>query len=340
MTYWLVYMLILVGGGGGLLALLLHLHRRRPGRENIPLAGLTLFLTLMALEFYFKVFFVQSDALKTLADRAWHDRYYAGGINSWGYRDAEWTPKMVAGKTKVMVVGDSFVEGAGIEYPQDRFPDQLAQQLGEPYVVLNLGKRGANTPQEIEAILTYPYPPDILILSYFINDIDNLRWWYNVDRGPGPGAPPPLLQPLERNSYAFNFFYWRAYRLLPAGQVDSEWAHLLKLYNDPNAWWLHQQDLLSIEAGARAEGVPLVVVVFPSMNRPAESQPITERVIALFAEREVPVLDVAPLIADIPMRDRLASPVDPHPSEQVHARVAEALYGLLTEEGLVAGEGN
>lgn len=335
MTYWFGYLVILLLGAGSLLILLIYLHRANsphPFFENLILMILFFFVTLMAVEFYFNVFFAQPDALPTLAVQNWYQRYYEGTFNSLGYRDVEWSADKIRNKRKVMVVGDSFVEGVGIENPQDRFPDRLAQKLGPNFVVFNVGKRRANTGQEIEAILNYPFPPDILVLSYFVNDIDNIRWWYNLDRG-GGSSVPPLLAPLEKNSYAFNFLYWRLSRLLRSQQPDAEWIHLLKLYNDPGAWWLHQQDLLSIYEGTRSEQIPLIVVVFPSMNRTEESQVITERIINLFQEKNAPVLDVAALIKDIPVSERIASTVDPHPSELVHQRVAEALYDLFVRLG-------
>jgi hypothetical protein len=230
-----------------------------------------------------------------------------------------------------MVVGDSFVEGVGIEYTEDRFPDRLGQKLGPDYIVFNLGKRRANTVQEIEAIINYPYRPDILVLAYFINDIDNVRWWYQMDSLDPSEAVPWLLLPLVENSYTFNFIYWRLIRLFQANQPDVQWLSLLRLYNDPGAWWLHQQDLLSIYKGAQSERIPLLVVVFPSMNRPKESKVVTERVINLFESKEVPVIDVADLVEGIPTKKLVASPVDPHPSELVHKLVAEALYKTFIE---------
>ena len=334
MSYWLGYFFILIAGTIGLIAALVYAHRvERLWLEKTALAVLSLFMAAMFAEFYFKVFFAQPDAPFTLAMHNWHQKYYEGTINSLGYRDVEWANEMVMGKTKVMIVGDSFVEGVGIEDPKDRFPDQLAKMLGSDYVVLNLGKRRANTVEEIEAIINYPYAPDILVLSYFVNDIDNVRWWFNFDREPSMFVPA-ILSPLVNNSYAFNFLYWRLFRLLQFGQPDAEWSYLLKFYNDPNAWWLHHQDLLSIHQGAQAEQIPLVVVVFPSMNRTEESKVVTKRIINLFEERDVPVLDVSVVIEDIPVDERVASPFDPHPSELVHKLVAEALYQKLAGLGL------
>jgi hypothetical protein len=75
------------------------------------------------------------------------------------------------------------------------------------------------------------------------------------------------------------------------------------------------------------------VVVFPSLNNVAESQPITERIINLYKEQGVPTLDVATLIEGIPVDQLMASPVDTHPNEFVNQLVAEALYHMLQQGG-------
>jgi hypothetical protein len=309
---------------------------KRPLLQNIVLAVLALFLTAMALEFYFKVFFAQSDAITSLANRNWNERYFDNTLNSLGYRDKEWTAEMVAGRTKVMVVGDSFVEGTGIEYSADRFPDRLGQMLGPDYVVFNLGKDGAHTGQELDAVVKYPYPPDILILSYFVNDIEGVAGAVDEEQPPRYEVSP-LMLPLVRNSYAFNFIYWRLFRLAQAGKPDEKWEWQKSLFEIPDAWWLHQQQLLKFHEGSQAQGIPFIAVVFPSMNRTEDSFFVTKRILKLYQDAGVPTLDVAQLITDIPIKERIATPVDPHPSELVHQRVAEALYQMFIDLGLTQG---
>lgn len=112
LLYWLIYFLIFLLGAGGLAVALRYTRRMsRPFWQNLVLSALSLFITLMILEFYFKVFFAQPDAFGTLAMQNWYSRYYTGTFNALGYRDQEWTPEKLAGKLKVVVVGDSLVEG-------------------------------------------------------------------------------------------------------------------------------------------------------------------------------------------------------------------------------------
>ena len=339
MSYWIGYFLILLILGGGMITLLIYLHRTKRSSTllmNLVLAALSIFVTLMGLEFYLKVFFTQPDTFDTLARQNWRERYAnRKTYNSLGYRDVEWTNSEVAGKIKVMVVGDSFVYGDGIEDVKDRFSNRLAQKLGDDYAVFNLGKGGTDTKHHIEAIVNYPYSPDILVLSYFVNDILGAvlehQW---LDR-PGRPRVPSLLAPLVNNTYTFNFLYWRSVHLLQAGQPDTTWDWYLSVYNDPDSWWIHQQQLLSIYEGAQSEQIPLIVVVFPSMDHPEKSQVVTERIVNLYEEKGVPVLDVTDLIEDIPKKELIASPTDVHPSELVHKLVADRLYEMLVEAGLV-----
>ncbi len=340
--YWIIYLLLLVLGSALLITPFILF--RRAGQlptkkqnliENICLSLLVLFLTLMAVELYFKVFFAQSDGFRyTLASQNWYRRYWQP--NSLGYRDREWTPEMLAGKTKVMVVGDSFAAGNGIANPANRFSDQLGRLLGSNYAVLNVASPGWDTIDEVNAIIKYPYQPDILVLSYYINDIEGAAYAGGAQRPPIRQDPPAWLNPLVRHSYAFNFLYWRLARLGPQQWADIYWNDWLKKISaDPDIRWRHQQELLTIIRGAASEQIPLYVVVFPNLAAIKESQPLTRPVIDLFAAHNIPVLDVGQLLAGRSPETIVVNAVDSHPNEAVHLEVARHLYQMMqSDQGL------
>jgi lysophospholipase L1-like esterase len=283
MDYWFSYLIILLVGVVLFLGPIFMLRRRTrklSGRkaliENISLSLLVLFLTLMAVEFYFKVFFAQSDGFRyTLASQNWYNKYWHE--NSLGYRDHEWTPEQLNGKTKVMVVGDSLTAGSGIVNPEDRFADQLGRLLGQDYVVFNVASIGWDTIDEVEAIIEYPYKPDLLILSYYINDIEGVAYESGAQRPKVRQDPPAWLLPLVQNSYAANFAYWRLVRLGPQSWANVYWNDWLKkIAADDNIRWRHQQELLTIVDGANSEQIPLMVVVFPNMAAVEQSRPFVQ----------------------------------------------------------------
>ncbi len=296
--------------------------------QNISISLLSLLVIAILLELFFKLTFAQSDTFGfTLAEANWHERYVQK--NSLGYRDIEWTPTLLAGRTKVMVLGDSFVEGAGIEYPADRFSNLLGQKLGDKYAVMNVGIGGADTKDELKNAINYPYQPDILILTYYVNDIALTA----KDMGLKRPSLTPALPFLVHDSYALDFFYWRIFRLVPqAGETYWQW--LLSLYDNPDVWQVYQGELLQFYQLTRDKNIHLVVVVFPELLAVEQSRPITSRVSNVYREQGVPVLDVTDLVAGMNSTDLVVNNVDSHPNEFVHHLVAEKLYQLLLDNQL------
>lgn len=300
--------------------------KSRKFTQNIAISVFSILATLMLLELYFNLAFAQSDAFgQTLAGKNWFKRYWR--VNSLGYRDKEWTPELLEGRTKVMVLGDSFVAGHGINDPQDRFPDVLGRMLGDGYAVMNVGILGAETKEEFQVARKYPYPPDIIILSYYVNDI--------ADTATSMGYWQPnfvaLSPPLVDESYALNFFYWRIYRLGPREWSNDYWGWLAGLYEEPGIWRTYRSLLLEISQFAQEKDIQLIVVVFPNLLAIEESRPITSKVINLYEEQEVPVVDVTGLVAGMDPEKLIVNPVDWHPNEFVHRRVAEELYRLIED---------
>ncbi|HGJ65592.1 TPA: hypothetical protein ENS27_09405 [bacterium] len=98
MNYWTTYSLIFIIGLAALVAPMLILRRQwlpRPQTlaENLLLALLSLFISLLGLEFYFKVFFAQPDSFRfTLAsrngyDRCWHQNFLVQALRLTGFWD-------------------------------------------------------------------------------------------------------------------------------------------------------------------------------------------------------------------------------------------------------------
>jgi len=114
--------------------------------RGLMVSYVTIMLLLTAGELYFRHVYAESGWLWTLAGQNWHTRYVER--NSGGFRDREWPPEDYADKTTVLVFGDSFTEGFGIQNVEDRYSDTLGRLLGTDYAVINIGV--ANThPQPV-----------------------------------------------------------------------------------------------------------------------------------------------------------------------------------------------
>jgi lysophospholipase L1-like esterase len=107
-------------------------------------------------------------------------------INSWGFRDDPPPPlDQTRGKHRVMLLGDSFVEGYNIE-SRDRASDML-RQMDSTLVINNCGIRGYSTDQELLTLKKFGplIKPEVVIVFFCLNDLLNNTANYNY------GLPKP-----------------------------------------------------------------------------------------------------------------------------------------------------
>jgi len=300
--------------------------------QNTFLVFFTLLFSLISIEIAFRLFFIQSDGINfTLASKRWFERYWRP-INSLGYRDYAWTPEKIGSRKRVAVVGDSFAAGGGIEEIEDRFSNQLAKMLGDDYVVMTIAKNGWNTRQEIDGLLAYPYPPDLVVFSYYLNDIEGVAKTMGYSRPSILIPPPHWLQPLVDNSYALNFAYWRLFRWRAfadpnqRAEIQTYQNYLRALYENPEVWAAHQEELRQVYNVAQSHQYQLIVVVFPDMLAIEETQDLSSKVVDFFKNLGTPVVDVTDLIVTGQPEKLIVNSVDSHPSIEVHTLVANALH--------------
>jgi len=108
-------------------------------------------------------------------------------INDYGIRGPEFDLAREAGVFRVVVLGDSFTFGQGVNYPQS-YPALLQAELEEAGIeteVLNFGVPGHSTPQSLafaKARVT-PLKPDLVLLSVFANDLSAAESYCHYGQG-------------------------------------------------------------------------------------------------------------------------------------------------------------
>ena len=156
-------------------------------------------------ELYFRFCYCESDGLGvTRAHQKWIRKYWKP-LNSNGLRDREWTEKDLANKKIIQVIGDSFPAGHGIKNAQDRFPDVLANRLGEKYAVVNFSFPGWGTRTELFILKNYPLMPNIVILSYFPNDITDASKEHGSRSPDKVHIPVGIIRKVISRSYFLNY---------------------------------------------------------------------------------------------------------------------------------------
>jgi hypothetical protein len=272
------------------------------------------------------------NVLYSLAGETWLE-YYWKPINPYGYRDRPVDLNEIKSKTAIIALGDSFTAGHGIKSIRDRYPDLLQAKLAPRYRVLNLGKNGSDTEDEYRRLLEFPIRPRILILQYFGNDISEVipeDQQKNLEFHPYENLPHRMAL-LFAGFYILNYIYWE----IPEPDLAVHSRALLAAYGDPQTLGRHYKDLCQFVAFSRANQCPLVVVLFPFLEDLETRQRFTVPIEHFFAGARTPVVNVAKVVAGVPVKQRVINSNDHHASKLVHRLVADALYNVLVEKGWV-----
>jgi len=303
--------------------------RRRAGLENAVTAGLAAGAVFLIGEAVATRLPASHAVGYTLASRLWYAEHW-NLRNRAGFRDAE---RDAEPGRRVYVLGDSFVAGVGIANVEERFTNLLHRRLAPEFRVYNLGRNGADTREEYRVLLDQREPPDLLILSYYTNDIQQACEESGLSvPGFEPYANlPPLVRRVVRRSYLLDLLYWR----LPQRDLGNYEARLEECYARPEILARHLADLDRFVDHARTGGVPMLVVAFPHLVNAVRTRRQIAPVILRFEERAVPVLDVFPLLEAIPVSERIVNRNDAHPSRRLNRVIADAALSLLESRGLL-----
>lgn len=334
----LIFGLLLLLSGALLLAAAVQKHNLRLQNlgRGLLVSYVTILLVLAAGELYFRYGYADSGWGFTLAHQNWQARYWQ--LNRRGFRDREWPAAALQGKKTVAVLGDSFASGWGVRNPQDRFSDVLAAHLGSDYAVVNLAVPGTSTPQQLALLQNNPpQQPDVVLLQYFLNDIElasasvSRLWQADFVTAPAAGS-------IAQQSHLGNFIYWVVYpltRTVNATFEGSYWDWQYKTYDTAAIWEIHQQQLEDLIDYVQSLDATLYVVIFPNMEDPVGSIPYVDRVKFVFEARGY-TQHVLTLHDEVAAWNRpqslLASPRDAHPSAAFHRHVGDLLFERFFKE--------
>jgi len=296
-------------------------------------------------------------------------------FNRAGFRaDHEYGPKP-AGTFRVLLLGDSFTMGAGVE-ERDTFARRLEALLRErssgPLEVVNTGIPGYGTREEsiLLAETIDQLAPDLVVLNFFVgNDLaDNARPGLLqvideelVEREIPRGFLPLWVRGfLSRHSHLYHFL-WPYQRMLLGGRegMRKEQRNALATYGPTNAptveriWQASQRWIDETIAVARKHDVPVAVVLIPDPLQvdeprfagmlsnldlsPAEYARSTPdaRLAEIATAAKAPVLDLLPAFERQTDPVSLYFPLDKHWTAAGHALAAEEMARFLAARNLV-----
>ena len=294
--------------------------------KNFILFLITFILILLLLEGIF-MFIPRSHGIgKTLASRI-YSGFYKGNINKLGYRDYNFDFSLSTNdKVKIVILGDSFTWGFGVRSEQ-RFTNLLNDKLSNTSLIFNLGKNGSDTKEEYKRLIDYPVKPNILILQYFLNDIEGASK-ENGQSVKGFSLYKDLNGLSEfmiRNSFILNYIYW----LIPRGKHSTYIEFLSSAYNNQDILDSHLSDLDNILNYCKSNEITPYLIIIPFMNDLDLSHKLLTPIETHLIEQDIRFINFVDILKDIPIKIRMVNSNDGHMSAEVHKLVAEELYNML-----------
>lgn len=279
-------------------------------------------------------------------------------LNSQGLRDRDFAVPKPAGTERILVLGDSFTWGVGLDV-RETIPKRLEALLaegGRDVEVVNASEPGHNTVQELLRLqeLGPLYQPDLVLLVYNLNDIEYLPDLADPkERAPEEDAVPVVeidpgedvtrfsrnaglrgrLLALERRSVLVRILVPRVGMLLRRlGLLDSvEVSWVEKIYQgftDENPGWRESRRALDSIAGyCREEGCGFVVAVYPLLVelKSYKGGVAHEAVTGFCRSRGIEAVDLLDVFEGTNTTSHWINFVDSHPNAAAHDAVARRL---------------
>jgi lysophospholipase L1-like esterase len=259
--------------------------------------------------------------------------------NSLGFREREYPLERAPGKRRIVVIGDSYTFGLGVEFEQTYgkvLEARLGRELG-PVEVITFGVSGYNTVQELATLREHAaaFRPELIIVGFVPNDVERVD---PASHAPTTGQALGLHNEMKRHSLLYRWLAPQAgavFGLFGARYAFGATNYLISAYDEDSAGWRDAREaLLGIAGEARRLEAGLLVVVFPMMVS-FQAYPLQhahDAVTRFCREHGIAVLDVLPRFHGEDAAE-LAVFLDGHPNARAHQIFAEAIHASLTASG-------
>ncbi len=292
-------------------------------------------------------------------------RKYHVSINGFGFRGAEIEKKKRPGTVRIMILGDSFAYGDGVD-DRHTLSRQLQDVLNKgmkdgKYEVINAGRMGSYLTNEIELYEKYGwiFKPDILILAYCYNDLSELiytdlykRNVYNAPfSGEERGRLAESVSREAKKSVVYKLAGKRRAEMVANREFkfvrDKKGRIIIGIPVEPfkkgvnkdieRALSVYERRLLEFRDELEADGVRLMFIIYPTPIKDEEIKRPVNMELFEFAEKNgIPAIDLrAPWLAVD--RDIMSFfDVDTHPTARAHSITASEIEKKLKSEKIIS----
>lgn len=247
-------------------------------------------------------------------------------ISSQGLRDRDYPPDPPAGRTRILMLGDSLTLGWGV--PQDKtYTKRLENMLrasGRDVDVINTGVGNWNTEMEVAYFLDKGarFKPKYVVLNYFINDPE-----------PTPHYGGNFITEHSRAVVWFASRLDSAMRQLHADHHADWRSYYASLYSK-TAMRRVDDAVGRLADYCREHGIKLIIADYPELHNPRHYPFafVGEKVRSMAQAHHVEYLDLLPAVRDLAPSTLWVTPPDPHPSIAAHEAFAQALFRRFDAE--------
>jgi lysophospholipase L1-like esterase len=245
--------------------------------------------------------------------------------NAEGHRDREIPLARQPGVGRIVMLGDSFIEGWGVPFEAtiSKRLEKLFDQAGEKVEVMNTGVGNYNTVMEVEAFLTRDakFKPDMVVLNYTFNDAEPVPDYGSTNF-------------LARNSEAAVFLVGGMDSIFRLFGERRTWdTYYLGLYDTPG-WEAAKAAIHRLSDYCRANKVKLMIVSWPELHdvNNYRLQKITDLLHGVADAEKVPFVDLLNAVKGQDSSKLWVTPPDPHPNAYTNGLYAAYLFPYLKEE--------
>lgn len=251
-------------------------------------------------------------------------------INTYGYRDKDYSLQKPDNTYRIMVLGDSFTLGWGVPI-EAAYSEVLEKMLnentkGRKFEVINTALGNYNTQMEYEMLKEkdIKFKPDMIIVGYYPNDPE-LTVKFN---------PNSLSTFIKRHSYTYAFFWDRITNIktkLKFGKKTGSYTgYVHELYKDSfEGKKIMENSLNWIIDFGKQKNISVVVVVLPQFFgdlKNYEFKEVYPIVNNITSKKGVTAIDILPYFQNYSVEDVIISFEDAHPNKLGHSIIARAIY--------------
>ncbi len=265
-------------------------------------------------------------------------------LNDEGMRDRDFTITKPTNTMRIAVLGDSFSFGSGIKNVNLTYPKLLESELNDlnsinNYEVLNFGIQGRNTEDEIKILeeKVLKYSPDLLILGYVFNDIEN------VDKSVSEYKFMPVIPyfGIWIRNVLYSYMYTELkfnYILDTLGLKKNVVKATLDQYNSEINKEYNNELFKKLRGIAEKNDIRVVVVIFPGLidfnNYPYNG--VHEYLTETSSNNGFYVIDLFDTYKSHSPESLQVNEYDSHPNELGHRLAAEKILEKLIQGRIIS----